>query len=252
MKLKKVILMGGLVIAGFAFAGSKYFAHVKNNVTAWADKQVSPESEIKHLREKVRGLEQAEKDIKDELATEMVMCDKLTTQVAQLRTKVGEERKAVLAFAEELQSSPAKVSIGKITFNLSEAKRKLKSDALAVASREKTLASLEKTLGHREEATMLLQRELSELQTLKLELTNELDSLEVEYKALKLQAMQNKHFQDDTKWSEVRAGIEKLKEKLQIKKVRVGLDNGHGTVDTAANESIAEIIAPLTGGEGGE
>ncbi len=251
MKLKKLILLGGLVIAGFAIVGIKNVKQAKTDIMAWAENRNSPEAEIKRLREEVRALDKTEKNLKDELATEMVMCDKITNQVAELRTKVIDERKAVLAFAEELQSSPTKVSIGKQSFSLNDAKRKLKSDAMAVAQREKTLVSLETSLGHREEAKTLLQRELTELQTMKLELNNELDALEVEYKALKLQAMQNKHYQDDTKWSEVRQGIDNLKEKLQIKKVRVGLDTGKGTVDGAVDESIDEIIAPLTGGNNG-
>ncbi len=248
MKIKKLLILGVIGFAGVAFVGSKYFSYAKHEVTSWLDKKTgSPEREIARLRDEVKKLDKAETEIKDELANEMVMCEKVTKQVAEIRTKVNIERKDVLTLADELRASPTKISVGKSVLSFDDAKRKLKSDTTVVASREKTLASLETSLVHREEAKTLLGKQLSELQVMKLDLTNQLDSIEVEYKALKLQAMQNKNFRDDSKWSEVRDGIEKLKEKLQVKKIRVGLDTGAGKIDGPISESVDDIIAPLTG-----
>ena len=248
MKIKKLLILGVIGFAGITFVGSKYFSYAKHEVTSWLDKNTnSPEREIARLRDEVKKLDKAEVQIKDELANEMVMCEKVTKQVAEIRTKVNVERKDVLALADELRASPVKISVGKSVLSLDDAKRKLKSDATVVVQREKTLASLETGLVHREEAKALLGQQLTELQTMKLDLTNQLDSIEVEYKALKLQAMQNKHYRDDSKWSEVRDGIEKLKEKLQVKKIRVGLDTGAGKTSGPVTESVDDIIAPLTG-----
>jgi len=250
MKLKKWLIAGGLLAAGTLFVGSKYFSYAKNELTKMVEQHTAtPEREIERLREEVKKLDKVEKDIKDELASEMVLCEKMAKQTAGLRTQVNAERTAVLALADEIRGAAGKVSIGKNVYSIDDAKRKLKGDTNAVAQREKTLNSLESTLAHREESKTLLKKQLEEVQIMKMDLTNELDAIEVEFKALKLQAMQNKHTRDDSKWSEVRDGIEKLKEKVQVKKVRVGLDTGKGKIDGPISESVDDIVAPLTGGK---
>jgi len=248
MKIKKLVLLGVIGFGAVAFAGSKYFSYAKHELTGFMDKHTNnPEREIARMRDEVKKLDKTESQIKDDLANETVMYERVVKQVAEMRTKINVERKDVLSLADELRSAPAKVSLGKMVLNLDDAKRKLKADATVVTQREKTLASLEGTLGHREKSKTVLALQLMELQGMKMDLVNQLDSLEVEYKALKLQAMQNKYYRDDSKWSEVRDGIEKLREQLQVKKVRVGLDTGAGKIDGPITESVDDIIAPLTG-----
>ena len=247
MKLKKLLLVGGIVALGFAFVGSKYFSYAKNELRALAEKTATPEREIERLRDEVKKLDKVENDIKNELAKEIVLSEKLDRQTKELAKKVEAERQETLAFAENIKQAKGQVSYGKISMSIDDAKRKLKADSVAVQKRADTLKNMEGSLVNREEAKTLLTRQLNEVMSLKQELTNELDAIEVEYKALKLQAMKNKYHRDDSDLSNIRDGIEKLKDKIAEKRVRVGLDTGKGKIDGPVSESIDDIIAPLSG-----
>jgi chromosome segregation ATPase len=254
MKLKKLLLVGGLVALGVAFIGTgtvkKLANAAKHEVQAYADKVGTPEREIEKLRKDVKELEKEESEIKDKFAQEIVQFERLNKGITEMRTKVTAERTELLAFADTIKAAKGQVSYGKASLSIDDAKRKLKADTTVLAQREKNLASMETTVKHREEAKTLLAQNLNQIQTVKMELTNELDSLEVQYQALKLQAAKNKYHRDDSKLSSIREGIEKLREKLDVQKVRVGLDTGKGRVDGPVGESVDEILAPLTGTAG--
>jgi chromosome segregation ATPase len=251
MKLKKLLLVGGIVALGVAFVGTgtvkKLASYAKSEVQAFADKVGTPEREIERLREEVQKLDKVESELKDKYAQEIVQFERLTKATAEMRASVEKERKAVLAFGDSITAAKGQVSYGKAMLSIDDAKRKLKSDANTVAQREKALATMETTLIHREEAKSLLSQELSEIQTVKNQLTNDLDALDVQYQALKLQATKNKHYRDDSKLSSIREGIEKLKQQVEVKKVRVGLDTGKGRVDGPVTESVDEILGALNG-----
>lgn len=259
MKLKKVLLVAGIVGLGIAFVGTgtvkKYASYIKQEAQALADKASTPEREIERLREEVQKLDKVEKEIKDELANEIYQFERVSKQTAELRTKVGKEREETLAFADSIKTAEeqkGQVSYGRRAMSIGDAKRQLKADVDAVDKREKTLGSMETSLAHREEAKKLLTAQMNEIQNLRQTLSNELDALEVEYKALKLQAMQNKYTRDDSRWSAVRDGIEKLKEKVEVKRFRVGLDTGKGKIDGPVTESVDEITSKLTGKKAGD
>jgi chromosome segregation ATPase len=255
MKLKKIVLLGGVIALGVAFIGTgtvrKLAAYAKQEVQQFADKAGTPEREIERLREEVKSLDKTERQLKDELAQEIVQSDRLSKAVADLRTKVSAERSDVLAFADSIKKADKQVSVGKRMLSIDDAKRQLKLDTQAVAQREMTLKTMESTLGNREEAKSILTQNLNEIQAVKSDLTNTLDALEVEYKALRLQATKNKYTRDDSKLSAVREGIEKLKEKLEVQRVRIGLDTGKGRIDAPVTESVDDILAPLTGKKAG-
>ena len=253
MKLKKLLLVSGIVALGVAFVGTgtvKKLAHAaKSEVQAFADKVGTPEREIEQLREKIKDLDKEESQIKDRYAHEIVQSERLTKGVAEMRAKVVAERNELMAFGESIKSATGKVSYGRASLSIDDAKRKLKSDANVVALREKNLSSMESTLANREEAKTILAQQLTEIQSVKNDLTSSLDSLEVQYQALKLQATKNKYHRDDSKLSEIRDGIDKLKERLEVQRVRVGLDTGKGRIDGPVTESVDQILAPLTGGK---
>jgi chromosome segregation ATPase len=256
MKLKKLLLVGGIVGLAVAFIGTgtikKYASYARQEIQQFADKAGTPEREIERLREEVKKLDKVEKEMKDELAQQIVSCDRLVMATAELRAKVTNEKAEALAFADQIDNAKGKVSFGSRTISPDEAKRQLKSMVSAYQHREKTVSSMETTLIHKEEAKKMLAAQVSEIQTERLRLTNELDAIEAEYQALKLAGMKNKYHRDDSKWSNVREGIEKLREKMEVQRVRVGLDTGAGRIDAPITESASDIVAPLKKGDGTE
>jgi len=253
MKLKKVLIIGGIAALGLALVGGfgvikKQVAYAKQSVQSWMDENTDPEQEIKRLKGEVAKLDGEEEAIKKDLAREIAASEKWAKQAAVLRAAVETERTEVFAFGKKIQDATGKVEIGKISMNVDDAKRKLSADAKNVTKREKMLADMETAVKVREEAKGVLYGQLAEIQDLRRGLTNELEAIETEYKAIKLQGMKSKYHRDDSKLSEVKEGIEKLREKLAEKRARVDLDNGK-TVKSEPETlgSVDDILAPLSG-----
>lgn len=255
MKLKKVLLVGGIAALGLALVGGfgvvkKQISYAKQSVQAWMDENTDPEQEIKRLKGEVAKLDGEETAIKNDLAKEIAKSEKLAKDTAALRTAVDTERKDVLAFGEKIKEATDKVTLGKNSMNVDDAKRKLSGDAKNVAKREKMLADMETALKVREEGKAVLYGQLAEIQDLRRSLSTELDAIETEYKALKLQGMKSKYQRDDSKLSEVREGIEKLREKLSEKRALNDLNNGKTTkAEVETLGSVDDILAPLNGGK---
>jgi chromosome segregation ATPase len=253
MKLKKILLVGGIATLGLALVGGfgavkKQVAYAKQSVQAWMDDHTDPEQEIKRLKGEVAKLDAEETAIKNDLAKEIAASEKLAKQTAALRAAVDSERNDVLAFGTKIKESTDKVTVGKISMNPDDAKRKLAADAKNVQKREKMLADMETAVKVREESKGVLYAQLDEIQNLRRSLSADLDAIETEYKSLKLQVMKGKYQRDDSKLSEVREGIEKLREKLAEKRALNDLNNGRTTKAEAETlGSVDDILAPLSG-----
>lgn len=257
MKLKKVLLVGGIATLGLALVGGfgfakKQLAYAKQHVQAWADENTDPEQEIKRLKGEVAQLDGEESAIKNDLAKEIAAADKLKKDAERLKVAVEGERKAAVAFGDvikDAEENNKKVSVGKVSLNVDDAKKKLSGDAKNVTKREKMVSDMEAALKIREESKAVLYGQLDEIQNLRRTLSADLDGIEAEYKALKLQGMKNKYHRDDSKLSEVREGIEKLRDKMGEKRARNDLDNGRGNIQTQTETlgSVDDILAPLSG-----
>lgn len=257
MKLKKVMLFSGIAVLGLALVGGfgfakKQLSYAKQSLQAWADENTDPEQEIKRLKGEVAQLDGEENAIKNDLAKEIAAADKLKKDTEKLKVTVEGERSAAVTFGDKIkdaEENKTKVSIGKVSMNIDEAKRKLQGDAKNVQKREKTVADWETALKVREESKAVLYAQLEEIQNLRRTLMADLDSIEAEYKALKLQGMKNKYHRDDSKLSEVREGIDKLRDKMAEKRARVDLDTGRTSIQTQSETvgSVDEILAPISG-----
>lgn len=267
MKLKKVLLVGGIATLGLVLLGGfplvksavgwvgdkmdEHHAKMEKEREKEKEKNFDADKEIKALKDEVANLVKEESNIKDDLSKEIAAAEKLTVQTASLRAAIEDERKKLVAFGETIKDAEAKsvkVSLpNKVQLDVGEAKKKLQADTGTWQKRTKMLADLETSLKMREEAKAILYSELSETEDIRRTLLADLDALEVEYKALKLQAKKNKYTRDEGKVSEVRERIEKLKERAAEKRARVGLDTGKGRPDAPVSESVDDILAPVSG-----
>ena len=256
MKLKKVLLFGGIAALGLALVGGfgfakKQLAYAKQNLQAWADENTDPEQEIKRLKGEVAQLDGEENAIKNDLAKEIAAADKLKKDVEKLRAAVEGERKDAQAFGDKIKEAEGdnkKVTIGKISLNVDDAKKKLSADAKNVQKREKMSADMDAALKVREESKAVLYAQLDEIQNLRRSYSADLDSIETEYKSLKLQGMKNNYHRDGSKLGEVSTSMDKLREKLAEKRALNDLNHGRPTqTQSEPMGSVDEILAPISG-----
>ena len=249
MKLKKFILIGGIAAVGLGLVGGfgvikTWAAYAKQHVQAWADENTPPEQEIQRLKTEVAKLDEQENKIKNALAKEIFACEKLEGEKRDLELAVTKEEEQTRALGEAIKTAadPTKVSVGNgKPIKMAEAMKKLDADTKAVSARQKELKARTEGLALHSEHKTLLRGQLDELRAAKNELNSDLDALALEYQALKLKGMKAKNYKDDSKLSEVRQSIAKLKERVGEKRIRVGLDEEKAVAEPT-NADVDEML----------
>jgi chromosome segregation ATPase len=242
MKLKKILLVGGIATVGLFLVGGvgvvkKQISYAKQHFQQWADENTDPDQEIKRLKGELDQLDAQEKKIKDALAKEIHLSEKLTEEKKDLEAKLPAEEQMVrdLHAAIKASDDSKKVSVGKTTFKMDEALKKLDAETKAVSARQKQLVAVSGELDRHNEFRAVLRSQLDELRASRRELASELDTLALEFRTLELQGMKTKSTTDNNKLSEMRASIKKLKDRAAEQKIRNGLD----TEDKAADAPTA-------------
>jgi len=257
---KKLLLVG--LIAGGAVVvlkGTKFFGYVKQEVASlrgeWED-NIPVEKKIALLRKEVAGLDKDISKVKDELAKEIVVTQRLQKDMAEKQAAVIADRKRIDAFAtlvSEKETTGTLVSIGSAKFSIPEAKARLKQDVDTHVLRKKTLASVEQQLGHHEKIKDTLTRTLDELTRQKDAMAVEIDTVEASYKALQLTQIESKYQHDDSRLAKIKEDLAKLRDSVKVAEVRASLDAPTKAAESPVTtvpttpESVEDILAPLNG-----
>jgi len=247
--MKKILLVA-VIVAGVVFAvkGASVIGTLKReyeNAKSAIKGDKSEEDQIKELRKEVDKLDKDIDRAKDNLAKEIVEVRDLSKQSTKLRAEVTGEEKRVLAFGEDLKTTEGQIAYGREMLSIPDAKDRLKSDVSLLVRKKNTLATMEKTLSHRERSKDILEKQLAELANQKQSLKSEIDAIEVEYQNIKLQQMENKYQKDDSRLSNIKQNLDKMRKDLEVKKERIKLDPV-GQPAPASNESVDDIIKPLS------
>ncbi len=252
MKLKKLVLIGGIAAVGLGLVGgfpimSKWVSYAKQNVQAWADENTPIDEEIKRLRGDLSKLDDQENKIKNLLAKEIAQCEKLGREKVELKATVEREdaqNKVLLEAIDTAGADAKRVSVGKGSeIDRAAAVRKLDLDTKTVSTRKADLKNREETLSIREENKTVLRGQLTEMQAERGQIAAALDALEVEYNSLKLKGMKTKTVKDNTNLSKMRESIAKMNDNLAVQRARLGLDEVKTEKTSASLDEIRERMS---------
>ena len=253
---KKLLIVG--LIAGGAVVvlkGTKVFSYAKQEVASWKESwedNIPVEKKIALLRKEVAGLDKDISKVKDELAKEIVVTQRLTKDAAEKHAAVTADRKRIDAFAALVKDATTSVKLGNASFSIPEATARLKQDVDTHLLRKRTLASVEQQLTHHEKIKETLARTLDELSRQKDAMAYEIDEVEAEYKTLQLTQIESKYQHDESRLAKIKQDLAKLRDSVKVAEVRASLDapaKGTTTPVTTnvAPESVDDILAPLNG-----
>jgi chromosome segregation ATPase len=252
LMFKKLLLVGGVVVVGLmAVKGTRFFGYMKNEVASarlWLDEQVPVEKEIARLRGEVAKLDKDIAAVKDELAKELYATEKQQKDTLDMKAKLEAEKRDLHARLEKIREAgdATHISFGSDKQTMASAQKQLASDSKLWQLKSDTLSKKQDSLSISERNVAVLQKQLAELQKQKSELKLEIDGIEADYKALKLQQMETKYHYDDSRLSKVKTQIHQLKDRLAVQQKRVDLDKADGTIKPSAPvESLDEIEARL-------
>ena len=251
-KLIVVAVIGFLVVS--AARGAKWYSHLRSELAGakqWAESQVPPEKEIVRLRHEVKLLDKDILAVVNQLAKERVECEELKAKVADLRTRQAADKETLQTRANAIKAAEANaeafVTFGSHKVRLDAAKNDLDEGVRRYSANQKSLETMELTLGSRERIRDGLEKQLETLKNKKSELTTGIDAIEADLTMLKLQQMESKYQTDDTRLAKIKESMRDLQKKVAIEREKLKLLPAALEAPTsgAATKSVDDIMAPL-------
>lgn len=249
-KLLVVAVVGGLAVV--ALRGTRLYSYARQgaeDVSAWVKDQIPPENEIKRLRSEVKQLDQDVLKIAEQLARENVEVRDLRQTVAELRAKQAEQKEILRARGAAIKNATENVSFGGRSLSVTQAKAELEEAVNRYATNQKTLAALEQTLASRERTRDALEKQLDTLKYQKKELAGAIDALEAEINLLKLQQMESKYQNDNTRLASIKESIREMRKTIDIKREQLRLaptvHEEQSTASSTTSRSIDDILSIL-------
>jgi chromosome segregation ATPase len=254
--MKKLILVA---VIGFAVVsaakGSKWFSYVRSEwagAKEWADSKVPPEKEIVRLRHEVKLLDKDILTVVNQLAKERVECEELKAKVAELRGRQAADKETLQTRATAIKTAETKaeaeVAFGSRRVGLTAAKADLAEGVSRFTANQKSLETMELTLGSRERIRDSLEKQLETLKNKKTELATGIDAIEADLTMLKLQQMENKYQTDDTRLARIKESMRELQKKVAIEREKLKLLPAalDAPASAAGAKSVDDIMAPLS------
>jgi len=260
--LKKMIV---LAVVGFvavsAISGTKLASYIRSEVRSareQAEANIPPDAEITRLKNEVKHLDGDIMKLVHHLAKERVDVNQLKDTVDELAAKQGKAKELITARADYIRKAEAasaegtqQVTFGNRTLSIPAAKAELKEGVRRYEANQKSLATHEALLANRIKIRDNLEKQLEAMKNQKTELAASVDSMESELEMLKLQQVESKYQNDDTRMAKIKEDLRKLKTKIDVKREELKLMPQvlEDAPAKAANggESVDDILAPLNG-----
>jgi chromosome segregation ATPase len=225
--------------------------HEADGLVAWADSKIPVEKKIEKLRNDVQFLDKDIKKAATALASEIVAVRILSQDVNEQRAALDKQRKDLLARGAELKDAQ-NVTVKDKPAPAADAKDRLKLAVTRFKDQERQLAANEKMLELKERNKATLETQFDTLKTKKLEMEAAISSAEAKYQELKLAQTESKYQADDTRLAKIKADLRALNTLLDVKAEELKLqprvhEEGTGTVSEAVEQTVDEILAPVTG-----
>jgi chromosome segregation ATPase len=203
------------------------------------------------LRKEAAALDKDIDRAKNELAREIVEVRELTRQTDELKAQVEKAAKELVARGDTINDATNnKVSVGRQTISVAEAKSRLQKDVSSHVKVVKRLEVMEKTLAQREQIRDTLQKTLDSLKAKKSEALIAIDELEAEYKELQLTQIESKYQADESRLAKIKETLAKIRKDIEVKKEVLQLtpsvrEDAPAEGTATGSQSVEDILAPV-------
>lgn len=252
--LKKIVLLAVVGVAAVAVLKNTriggYAKHEAAQIEEYFDQKIPFEKKIAQLRKEISGLNSEADRLANDVAGAIYDARETSEQLAREQVALAEEEKRVRAMAELIRNGVEKVSYGRETLPIGEAKQRLFTDVKRVSARRQTVETLQQTLASRETVRDTLKLQMNELSRQKVELSAEVDKLEAEFRSVQLKQMESRYQFDDTRLTRIKEKLRNLKRdvSVQAEKLKLKPQIMEDQTGVPANGlTVEEILAPLNG-----
>ncbi len=250
--LKKIIAVGAVGLMTVA-AVSWVFPESRSHVRAWVggvrkdmNDKVTPETELKRLREEIKNLDPEINKAKRELAEARanVVETKDRNDLAQKNLNKSEE--AFRSHLKEVKSATKEIQWGSVVLTKQQATDRLDIEEKSLTNLRSNAKSLQDSMKVHEEAAALAEQYLTSLISQRDELEALHNELTLEVKKVRNEQVLSKYQRDGTKLANAKELAAGIKKKLEVQR-QMNLINQTTEVNAPKKRTLDEIEASADG-----
>jgi len=230
-KVLIAVLAVVVVLTGVSMTrvGSRWISHVRQRANRWAEKQITPEMEIAHLRDKVKQLKSEEVRVDNEISDRNLDLQKRETALAPEKNTLTAADKRLRdlrpAIHEAKQSNHQVVTFNGHEYTLAQAEEQVAKDWQTVKTTEPLVKSQEQYIEKLRGAITRQREKREELRRMRTDMLTQLQDLENQLVELRQkQALEGAV--DGTAHARVQHEINALKQKMKSMEGSVVRDKG--------------------------
>lgn len=229
---KKLLWVGVAAAVGIVVLNvtglAKHVPAIAGKIKTKIEDRIPLEDHIKAIRGEIAKLGSTKDEAMMKLASATVQARRLKSEVADLRPKVEDQRALVKASMDEMEAKEQKVTaLERSSFALEF--NKLKKFEVQLQAKEKSLVETEQRV-------TLLKDNLEALLAAQKEAEAQVEALDTERMSLELQQTRSKYQMDDTRLSDIKQSIQKVRNRIDEQRVKLELSAKYGT-DTMPSQS---------------
>jgi len=214
---KKVLIAAVAVVIGLAVVKGTWLGshlrHSAKRVGQWVETTVPPEQEIARLRMEVQNLKKDDEKHIDKVARLAVEVEKMERELANVKANLTRSEGQLRQVRKELGDSNFVVFAGQ-----RYTRDDLRAEALAFKAAEDTVKSKEESIQAKRRILTLEKKKLSELQTVRNQMSADLERLEALLVEERHAQAANQSCIDDSNYLEIRKNMDSVRERIDVLK----------------------------------
>jgi chromosome segregation ATPase len=206
------LVAGGLVVLNSVWSGSVHTGWKK--FQSKIEARIDPEFELARIRDEIAKLTPDMHKNISRIAEEMVAVETLDRKVNDLTVKLETTKDELAAYTNAIEKGTTRVSVGGREISVTQVKDKLRT----CKNLEKELANNKKVLEAKKQGVDAARQQLVEMRQQKEQLEVMATEYETQLKTLALEKTRKKIALDDSRLAEIKASMEKLRERIDTER----------------------------------
>lgn len=215
--IKKTLFVGAMVGGGLFLLNSVWSGSVS---TGWKrfqsklERKVDPDFELARIRDEIAKLTPDMHNNISRIAQEMVAVESLESRVNNLQAKLETSKEDLAVYTSAIEKGTTRVVLGGREISVTQVRDKLRT----CKNLEKELANNKKVLDAKKQGVQAARDQLFEMRQQKEALEVLAAQYEADLKTLAYETTKAKLKLDDTRLGEIKAAMEKLRERIETER----------------------------------
>jgi chromosome segregation ATPase len=247
--IKKVIILGGVVLAALVLLGTSaksYFRTFAGGISESVQNSVPVEFQLQRARTMIKDLTPEVRKNMHTIAKEEVELARLDEQIGGAETSLDKEKEQVLRLKADLGSGKTSLQYGDRSYTVEEVKTDLAHRFDRYKTNEATLASLKQIRQARQKSVAAARQKLDGMLAAKRQLQVEVENLEARMQMVAAAQTTSNYQFDESQLGQVKELVSNLKTRLEVAEKLVNAESTFQDeipVDKPASGNIVQQVS---------